>query len=339
MRRPETSPPKSSLPDDPSKPAWPRKPLAADQEPFEQLARRCRRMADAVAATTRRRDVRRKRSQILLALFDVRCPTRGLPRKKWYVPGAAARVGAEGIQAAWQGLWGEEPPSLRTIRAHLGALEMACVLARAPGDWLPMMRNPEHPERRPRYPDTYHLIESHEAAHWWATVGRTRIETSPDCRFNPTRWWDLFGNWRVEAAKKAAQGEIFDMDTLPEHQEVQPGPAKRPRGIPNAPRKATVEALEVAATLKPAATKLAPTPFELHGTLRMAGIHLRGKMAWALSDDEKLQGAIALLANALIRGDQIRSMEGWLVRAFRYSGRDEQLEAKQSLRVWQPEMN
>lgn len=336
MRRPLTSPPKSTEPE----PCWPSRKLSGKVEPFELLARRCRRMADAVSATSRRRDVRRRRSQILLALFDVRCPPRSLPRKKWYVPGAAARVGAEGIQAAWTGLWGEDPPSLKTIRGHLGALEMACCLARSPGDWLPMMRNPEHPERRPRYPDTFHLIESHEAAQWWSMVGRKRILESPDCRFSPTRWWELFGSWRVEAAEWSAQGELFPQCDPEPVDAVTVGAqttgAKRPRGIPNKPKPATPEALELAATLRPAALKLAPTPFELHGALRQAGVHLRGKMSWALSDDERVQGAMAMLAVALVRGDRIRSLEGWLVRAYEHSGRDEQLTARRSLVQWNP---
>lgn len=283
--------------------------------------------------------MRRRRAQILLALFDVRCPTRAVPRKAWYVPGAAARVGAEGIQAAWDGLWGEEPPSLRTIRSHLAALEMACCIARAPGDWLPMMRNPEHPEHRPRYPDTFHLIESHEAARWWSTVGRRRIETSPDCRFSPTRWWALFGKWRVEAAQAAAEGHLFPECDPTEPEEVTPGAqsAKRPRGLPNKPKPATAEALEAAGKLRPAALRLAPTPFELHAALRFAGVHLRGRMGWELNDCEQLQGSITMLAVALVRGDEIRSREGWLVRAFRYSGRDEHLRARQALRLWRGE--
>lgn len=298
-------------------------PYADPENALESLAGRCRRLADAIEATSRRRDVREKRAKIVLSILALRCPSRGLPRVEWYVPGAVARVGALGLWRLWKHHWGEDPPSLKTVRAHLGELEMACVIARSPGDWLPMMRNPDHPERRPRYPDTFHVLESHAAANWWATTGRARILSSPDCRFSPDRWRTLFGYWRQEAAQDSIQGKLGDVSKLsescPELSVATPGPQKRPRGIPRAARKASPETLDIVRTLSAAVLDPDSNAFQIHAALRSAGAELAGKMSWVVgANPEKLRGAAAMLAVALERGDAIRKPAGWLVRAFRH---------------------
>ena len=170
-------------------------------DPHAALEARSRRLAQAVEACSRRRDVRERRSQIVLIVQAAACPLGCRARRPWYVPGAAARLGARGIARAWRVVWGEEPPTVRTIRSHLGALERACVLVRAPGAWLPAWTDPEHPERRPRYPDSFHLLEDDRAAEWWATIGRRRLEDAPRARQNPGIWARLFGAWRSEAAR------------------------------------------------------------------------------------------------------------------------------------------
>ena len=290
---------------------------------FNELAHRSRRIANAIEATTRRRDVRDKRSKIVLAIYRHRCPLDGTPRLPWYVPGATARHGAEGLRRDWKRLWGEDPPSLRTVRSHLGALEMACCIIRSPGDFLPMMRNPEHPEHRPRHPDTLHIIEGDAAAHWWSTVGRARIETSPDCRSHPTRWRLLFSNWRTEAAAADAQGEHFDpeaelLEALPEPARAVMPTTKRVKGLPNRPPVASAESLTAAASLRSVVRRRESTPTELHQALRRVGADVAGKMAWAVAaSPDRFRGAAALLVLAIERGDRIRNPAGWLVRAFK----------------------
>jgi len=311
---------------------------------IDELARRCRRLADAVEATTRRRDVRDRRAKILLTILGTRCPTSGRPRKSWYVPGAAARLGAEGIQRAWAERWGEEPPSMRTIRAHLGHLEMACAIARSPGDWLPQMRDPEHPERRPRYPDTFHVLESHESAIWWATTGRSRIEANPDSRFNPTRWKALFARWRTEAARATTQPELFDgrhpdaalAATIAE-QPLEGARARAPRGLPARPKPATAAATAAADEIAATCRTKDQSPLDVLAALQRAGVDLQGKMSWAVTGDPaRLQAAACMLAIALDRGDQIRNRAGWLVRAFRYAGEAEHRAAVRRVQAWEP---
>lgn len=288
----------------------------AQLDPIAELERKAPRLANAIEATSRRRDVRELRARITLLLCALACPLRGRPTRSWYVPGAVARIGAEGIRRAWLGYFGEEPLGLRTIRAHLGALEQACVLVRSPGDWLPILRNPDHPERRPRYPDTLHLLRGDEAAEWWATVGRGLLAANPRTRCNPDKWAAIFQGWRARAAdpNDTLAGGLFE--------ELQarlggrgPGSTvKEPRELP---------ALETAARLDSLVRSKA-SQLELLGELRQADVHIRGKNALYLCrEPERLRGAVAMLARALRRGDRIRNRAGWLVRCARYLPTDE----------------
>jgi len=67
---------------------------------LEDLFGRSVRLATVVQATSRRRDVREIRSKIVLLLLALRCPMFGTPAKPWYVKGAVARRGLEGLLRA-----------------------------------------------------------------------------------------------------------------------------------------------------------------------------------------------------------------------------------------------
>lgn len=267
---------------------------AMDLDPIEALAQKNRHLADVVQATSRRRDARNTRARIMLLLLSLRCPLSGAPRHGWYVPGAVARLGAIGLWRAWEGFFGMKPPTDRTIRKHLGDLEQACAIIRAPGDWLPTLRDEEHPERRPRYPNTIHVIDTEQAAHWWATEGKRLMSQFSRWRTNPDVWGGCFKRWREMARQH--QGHLFGA-TSPAT-EAQPS---REEGVE-------------------LATKLARgrDPLDVMLSLRRARCHVAGKLQAAMiaGDPERLFGAAALMAAALWRGDRIRSREGWLVRAW-----------------------
>lgn len=313
-------------------------PLAEPQrvDPFACLEARARRAAQVVAAISRRRDVRERRAQIVLLVQALSCPWGTRPRRTWYVPGACVRTGAEGLWRAWRAFYGgEDPPTVRTIRAHLSVLERACVLVRSPGDWIPWWPDPEHPERRPRYPDTLWLLETDAAAEWWAAVGRARLAEHPKARRNPDLWRRLFAGWRAEASRFQLELD-FDRPAAQDPADLQAllaglfGPASRGpaearppepetggarRGAPGAP-----EALiELAAGLRRQAG-----PLELLGLLAEAGCRIRGPNFHRLAREPvRLLGAAALYLVACRRGDRIRNRPGWLVTAFdRATGRE-----------------
>lgn len=307
-------------------------------DPFAALEERNRHLANVVEAISRRRDVRRFRAQILLLLLDLACPPGGRPRRAWYVPGAVARVGAEGLRRLWSAKFQEEPRSMRSFRTHLGALEESCALVRAPGDWLPMLRDPQHPERRPRYSDTLHVLESEEASVWWGQEGRQVLEDRPDVRHNPDRWRELLGSWRDRAKPRrphlpnlvegnrnpsagtgtftvgAALQELGLAPAVPERQEPPLEDAYPTR------RKA---ALELSRVLEPAGN-----PFDVLDALALAGAHLKGRPASELvANPFRLRASAALYAVALRRGDRIRKPAGWVVRAWKFAKADEVLQA------------
>lgn len=284
-------------------------------DPLEALARRNVRLANLVESISRRRDVRRRRAQILLLLVERVCPVGCRPRRSWYVPGAVARMGPEGIRRVWCDRFGEEPPSERTVRSHLGTLESACAIQRAPGDFLPCRRSLEHPERRPRYPDTIHVLESDQAAAFWADEGEGRLERHPDARVNPHRWAMLFARWRAEAAtspllEAAPQVPANAPPRLPVR------PSEGGKGLDPSERDEDV-ARGVVALLRRAPS----SPFAFVAALRELGVPLRGPVVPALLRDyDRLAGATALLALGLNRsGQRVRNRAGWLVRQFRHA--------------------
>ncbi len=284
-------------------------------DPFGALEAACPRMANAVLATTRRRDVRRRRAQLLLILLRLACPLACRPTRAWYVRGAVTRMGADGIRRAWSPIWGEEAPSLRTIRSYLGELEAACVLIRAPGDWLPVLRDPEAPERRPRYPDTFHILRTDQEAEWWASAGRLLLERNPNCRRNPDRWRMLFGDWRRRAAEQQ-----LDLEFLLDPVRSSTGPGSR--GKVSARRQEAQN--EASVMIRQALRRPGWEPLGFLQELSEAGCRISGpNLARLCGEPERLRGAAGMLARALARGDRIRNRAGWLVRVWKHAPRSE----------------
>lgn len=279
-------------------------------------------MANAVCGSTRKSNVRNTRSKILLLLLALACPVDKAPRKAWYVPGAVARLGAEGIQRAWRGFYGEEPPSLRSMRSHLGELELAVALVRAPGDWQPRMRDPEHPERRPRYPNTLILVTEDTDADWWEQEGRYQLAAHPEVRANPDQWRRMFGRWRERAARLVREPR-FTFDGAASAEAI--GGVRetvRPiRETNHAKVEPTTEDRETASTIARAATEFETEPLALLARLREAGVDVRGpgvQLSLARAP-RKLAGAAMMLARAIMRGDRVRNKAGWLVRVFTHA--------------------
>lgn len=304
-------------------------PSLQPRDALDELAAVSRRLADLIAAISRRSDVRATRAKILVLIAARRCP-RGARqlRQQWYVRGAAARFGADRIAAEWPGRFGEPAPSIRTIRKHLGDLEQACALARAPGDWMPVVKDPEHPERRPRYPDTLVLLETDREASWWASVGADLRRRNPDTRCNPDRWRMVFGSWRrrVELDEAADVGPLFAWAA----QEAASGDS--PAAPPQVRRGAAESAHELAA-----AVARGDDAFDLQRALAQCGARLGGANSFrAAANPRRLAGAAALLALALGRDDgdprrRIRNRAGWLWRAFRFASEDEIEQARRAV--------
>lgn len=269
-------------------------PEAERIDPLGALEAALPRIAAVLRATSSRRDVLATRSSIVLLVWRLRCPAQGRPRRSWYVPGAVTRQGAAGLRAAWRMRLESEPPSEKTLRRHLAALERACVLVTSPGDWIPYRR--PIPAQRPRYPDTVHLLDDERAATWWAEVGADRLEAHPECAHNPDAWAQRFGDWRGEAAAFERQPEL-----------------PFPEGDPE-PEPGSGELADELETL----SREARRGLELLARLGGLGIGIRGRPALELAGNAtRLRGAVAMLARALRRGDSVRSPAGWIVRAYR----------------------
>jgi hypothetical protein len=256
-------------------------------------------------------------------LLQFKCPTGGAPRRDWYVPGGVARQGADGLQNAWLAYWDEDPPSLRTIREHLKKLQEAGTIVAAPGDWLPILRNPSHPERRPRYPDTFHILETDIEARWWAEVGVVELAARSSARHNPDVWAELFGSWRAQARRhykkpgllypKAAAGGAPLAGPL---DEVAPETSQ--------PTENLVEAAQVLEL----AVRSSDQPLDYLVAMAEIGGRIRGGLGFRMAGSRgRLKGAVALLALALRRGSPIHNRAGWLVNAWRTATADELREA------------
>lgn len=274
--------------------------IRAASSSLGELSRRSVLLAGLVEAASRRRDVRELRAQIVLLLLKLRCPLGARPGKSWYVPGAVARLGAEGLLRAWEGFFGEEPPCLRSMRSHLGALEQSGILRRSPGDWM-VWRDPAHPERRPRWPDTLHVLDGEDASEFWAGPGQKLLDLYPAAKSSPDVWRRLFGNWRTAGAQLVldfeAQGAVAAPRARANAEEV---PEQRERGIKLA-----------------RALKRSHEPLAVLTALSECGVDLRGGAGFrAAGAPRRLRGAAAVLARALMRGDRIRNLSGWLWRVF-----------------------
>ena len=310
-------------------------------DPISELADRSRRLAQVVESSSRRRDCREFRARLLILILENSCPLGARPNRSWYVPGAAARLGPEGLRRAWSKRFGEEPRSLRSFRAHLGSLENALAIVRSPGDWMPRLVDQAHPERRPRYPDTIHVLDDERAALWWEGEGDRMRRERPETRHNPTAWREVFAGWREWAAR-----EDLDLVQLAER-----GPSRSPEAGPELlgdvlasftgtgkpqkpaePARSRAKARDAARSIVQSLAAAVPA-WALVRTLELAGAGLRGRArARALADPERLNGAAAMFAIALLRDDggprhRIRSRAGWIVRAFDKAPADELREA------------
>lgn len=267
-----------------------------------ELSRRSVLLAGLVESASRRRDVRELRSQIVLLLLSLRCPLSGSPARAWYIPGAVVRLGAEGLLRAWRGYFGEVGPCLRSMRSHLGALEQAGILQRGPGDWLPRRRDPAHPEQRPRWPDTFHVLDGEEASEFWAGAGARLLELYPQARQSPDLWRKLFSGWRAGRVQPvlALEGVAGAAQSPPRAQANEDELAEsKARGM--ALGRALVRAKSPVAVLE---------AFENAGAGLRGGASFKAAAQW--------RRAIAcggLLARALARGDRIRNAAGWIWRA------------------------
>lgn len=262
---------------------------------LERLAFSSLPLAQLVEACSRRRDVREFRARLVLQVLALSCPRNARPQKPWYVPGALARFGAGGLRRAWAGFHGERAPSERSIRAHLGVLEGAGVLVRSPGEWIPHRAG----TWRERRPDTLHLLDGLAESSWWAKEGRRLLDLYPRARRDPGLWRRLFGAWRRRVG--ALQGS-FDFDR----------PAPRALEVREPERRQEL-GRAVARRLRGARSSC-----ELTLAIRSTGARLDPRASWALAGDpERTRRALALLAVALIRGDRVRNLAGWLWRAWR----------------------
>lgn len=293
--------------------ALPNLPEPPFSDPVGDLALESPRLANVVEATSRKRDVRSRRAKILLLLLALACPVNAAPARAWYVPGAVARVGAEGLLRAWQSFFHEPAPSLRSMRTHLGELERSLAIVASPGDWMPVAKDPEHPERRPRYPQTFHLLVSDEAAEWWEREGLELAQRHPESRHNPDAWRRLFRSWRERAARVAREPLLPFTD--PETMEG--GKPARPRVAGRVDDPA--DQRRAAAAIAEAAKLHQDDPLALLSALRAAGVPISGSKAAAslAREPRRLAAAARLLARALERGDRVRNRAGWLVRMFR----------------------
>lgn len=256
------------------------------------------RLATVVQAASRRRDVRELRARLVLLLLRLRCPPGRAPAKTWYVPGGVARLGISGVVRAWRGFFGGEVPTERTLRAHLGVLEKACAVIRAPGDWIPTPAGAP----RLRHPDTFHLLDDERDARWWADEGLPLLDRNAGARNNPTDWRRLFRGWRDRARDPQARLPFPAPDSRPD-QDARPASSN------------AEDARVVRAALETG------EPFTILSALRAVGADPDPRVLIQLAADRAaLARAAARLAGELERRTRIRNRRGWIVWAFREAG-------------------
>jgi hypothetical protein len=303
--------------------------------PEDYLRLRFPRGWQVVASTTRRRDVRRRRSQLLLLLWSLRCPLRGRRRLPWYVPGAVARIGVEDMRSRWRAFYGEDPPSERTVRAHLGELERCLAIVRAPGDPLPTLF--DDPVHRPRYPSTIHLLDTEADALFWQRELAARPERFEAARKSARAWRVAFTTWRRDARaqdreRAAGRGSLGDQLVFDFAKQVEGTWAARRTAEASTRRAVRAPVLAGIA----AACARRSSGVELVLGLRRAGVRLRGRPADELARDPlRLRGAAAILGVALASSaHDVRNLAGFLVHAFRHRSGEERAAALELIRAY-----
>lgn len=280
-------------------------------DPLELLAGRSRRLADLVESISRRKDVRDLRARLLVLLLELRCPARGRPLRRWYVPGAVARLSLEAMRRAWRGFYGLEAPCARTLRSHLGVLERCLALVRQPGEWVEQTEY--HPnEWRPRYADTLHLLEDDEAMERWR-LAAPALAKHPEAKTNPDAWRRHVGAWRTRERSRQLELPLAAAEAHPEG---------LPDRVWDAERKGRGEAL--ARAVGAVADKPDHDALDVLRVLVAHRVTFQPRSMLELAADRpRLLGSAALLAFALVRGDAVRSAPAWLLRAHRLAKRDE----------------
>lgn len=274
---------------------------------LDQVGARCRRFGQVLEQCGRRRDFVERQAQVLLLLMAVECPLTGTPRRDWYVRGAVARFGWRSIQRAWEGFFGEQGPTQRTIQEHLRVLEAAGLILRSPGD----PTNWGDPTK-PAHARTIWLLRSDQEQRWWATAGRERLEQHPEAAVSAAAWRRLFGRWRDEA-QQLGLSFIEGGQGPGEAASSSGGGATVSAHPPLTPSPASLEA--IATCIRERAVGQ-----ELLARLRRAGVGLaRGRGELLAQNAARLRGAAALLLRALRRGDEIDNPAGWLVHAWKHA--------------------
>lgn len=249
-----------------------------------------------------RRDVRTVRAALLLLLLELRLPLWGERRRHaWYVRGALARTSLDHLRRLWRERLGTEPPSARRLADHLRELERAGAIGRSPGELL------EGAGPR-RYPDTIHLLEDDAAARDWDRVRRL-LEQVPAAQHDAATWRRVVGEWRGKGTDRQLELPFQSRDG-----KASEGP--RPAPLPSEAAQARGTALlERARAID---RKAGAYVLELLLALQASGLRLAGRAQVELASmPARLEGAVALLARAWIRGDEIASPAGWLLAVFR----------------------
>jgi len=186
-------------------------------------------------------------------------------------------------------------------------LESAGVLVKSPGDWLPIPRDPKHPERRPTYAQTFHLLETDEVADWWAADGQKILKLHPNCKTNPDRFRMLLGDWRKRAAKGPSgvvQETLWDDSAT-----ISAGD-----GAGSGSARSIEHRVDI---LREIVCRPNVRPDEIVVSLDRAGLRLRGPNRLKVQRNAgRLRGVAAMAAIAISRGDKIRKPGGWIFRAF-----------------------
>lgn len=291
-------------------------------DPLALLERRAADLEQLVRSTSDRKDALHARARTLALLLDLRSPIGGHLRRHWYVAGAVARLGAEGLLRLWEG-HGVPTPSLRRMRGHLALLEDVYAIVQQPGDFVrrkPILRGARKgAENRKalRYPDTIHVLTEPTERDWWAGPGSLVRRLHPEIRTDPRAWAVHVGNWRLQ---RPVQGELFGLlgDAL----------AREAKRSIEDTKRASTEAADRLARI----ARQWDHHEQLLEELRQVGAEVRGRAGYELlGNPERARAAVALLSLALRRVEPPKSWGGFLVSAFRRAPAAELADAKREV--------